>query len=331
MRAALCKAFGGPETLTVEEIAEPVPGDGEIRIAVAAAGVNFADILMVGGGYQENPEFPFTPGLESAGTVLDCGARVAGFAPGDRVMAGCGNGGFAEQAVIAAGDAYLLPEAMAFDIAGGFPVAYGTAYGALNWRAGLKPGETLLVLGAAGGVGLTAVEVGKAMGATVIAAAGGPEKGALARHHGADHVIDYREQDLRGRVREITEGAGCDVIFDPVGGDIFDTALRCLAWEGRLMVIGFASGRIPAAPANILLVKNCGVLGFYWGAYRRREPGRLRAAFEQLFAWYGEGRLNPHVSRTLPLDRVGEALCLLRDRRATGKVVLTMGGNTKEQ
>jgi NADPH2:quinone reductase len=324
MRAVICKAFGEPETLIVEEVPDLAPGDGEIRIAVAAAGVNFADILMVGGGYQESPDFPFTPGLEVAGTVLDRGAGVTGFAPGDRVMAGCAQGGFAEQAIVPAGDAYRLPDGMGFDLAGGFPVAYGTAYGALAWRARLQPGETLLVLGAAGGVGLTAVEVGKAMGATVIAAAGGPRRCALAQDHGADHVIDYAAEDLRERVREITGKAGCNVIFDPVGGDIFDTALRCLAWEGRLIVIGFASGRIPKAPANILLVKNCGVLGFYWGAYRRREPMRFRAAFDELLAWYGDGRLKPHVSMTLPLERAGEALCLLRDRRSTGKVVLAV-------
>jgi NADPH2:quinone reductase len=325
VRAVICKAFGEPETLVVEEVADPVAGEGELRIAVAAAGVNFADTLMVGGGYQESPAFPFSPGLEIAGTVLDCGPGVDGFAPGDRVMAGCAHGGFAEQVTIPAGEVYRLPEAMPFAVAGGFPVAYGTAYGALAWRAALAVGETLLVLGAAGGVGLTAVEVGKAMGATVIAAAGGPEKCAIARDHGADHVIDYRAENLRERVREITEdGEGCQVIFDPVGGDVFDTALRCLAWEGRLIVIGFASGRIPKAPANILLVKNCGVLGFYWGAYRRREPARFRAAFDQLFAWYDEGRLKPLVSQTLPLDRAGEALNLLRERRSTGKVVLTM-------
>ena len=324
MRAVLCKAFGEPESLVVEEVADLVADAGELRIAVAAAGVNFADTLMVGGGYQESPEFPFSPGLEIAGTVLDCGPGVDGYAPGDRVMAGCAYGGFAEQVTIPSGEAYHLPEAMPFDIAGGFPVAYGTAYGALVWRADLKAGETLLVLGAAGGVGLTAVEVGKAMGAVVIAAAGGPEKCVIAQDHGADHVIDYRSENLRERVREITEGVGCHVIFDPVGGDVFDTALRCLAWEGRLIVIGFASGRIPKAPANILLVKNCGVLGFYWGAYRRREPERFRAAFDHLLAWYDEGRLNPLVSQTLPLEQAGEALNLLRGRRSTGKVVLTM-------
>ena len=324
MRAVLCKEFGEPETLTVEQVADPVAAEGELRIAVAAAGVNFADTLMISGGYQESPEFPFSPGLEIAGTVLECGVGVSGFAPGDRVMAGCPFGGYAEQLAIRAGDAYAIPDTMGFDVAGGFPVAYGTAYGALEWRARLQPGETLLVLGAAGGVGLTAVEVGKAMGAIVIAAAGGPEKCAIAGDHGADHVIDYRSEDLRGRVREITEAKGCHVVFDPVGGDVFDTALRCLAWEGRLIVIGFASGRIPSAPANILLVKNCGVLGFYWGAYRRREPERFRAAFDRLLAWYGEGRLDPLVSQTLPLERAGEALNLLRSRRSTGKVVLTM-------
>ena len=325
MRAVFCKAHGEPETLVVGEAPDLAPGAGEVRIAVAAAGVNFADLLMVSGGYQEKPEFPFSPGLEVAGTVLDCGAGVTACEPGDRVLAATGSGGFAEQVVAAAADVHRLPEGMAFDIAAGFPVAYGTAYGALNWRARMAAGETLLVLGAAGGVGLTAVEVGKAMGATVIAAAGGPERTAVALAHGADQVIDYRGEELRARVREITGGRGCDVIFDPVGGDSFDAAVRCLAWEGRLIVIGFASGRIPQAPANILLVKNCGVLGFYWGAYRRREPERFRAAFEALFAWFGEGRLDPHVSRRLPLERAAEALCALRDRRATGKIILTTG------
>lgn len=325
MRAVICRSFGDPQSLTIEDIPDLKPGEDELRIAVAAAGINFADILMVGGGYQESPDFPFTPGLEVAGVVIDYGADVTGFSPGDRVMVGCSHGGFAEQVVVPAQDAYRLPDEMGLDVAGGFPVAYGTAYGALNWRADLQAGETLLVLGAAGGVGLSAVEVGKAMGATVIAAAGGAEKCAIVRDHGADHVIDYRSEDLKARVREITSGAGCNVIFDPVGGDIFDTALRCLAWEGRLIVIGFASGRIPSAPANILLVKNCAVLGFYWGAYRRREPARFRAAFDQLFDWYEAGLLKPHISMTLTLEQAGEALCMLRDRRATGKVVLTIG------
>ncbi|MCH8036859.1 MAG: NADPH:quinone oxidoreductase family protein [Proteobacteria bacterium] len=314
--------------MIVEEVPDLTPGDGEIRIAVAAAGVNFADILMVGGGYQESPDFPFTPGLEVAGTVLDCGAGVTEFAPGDRVMAGCAQGGFAEQATVPAGDAYRLPEAMGFDMAGGFPVAYGTAYGALAWRARLKPGETLLVLGAAGGVGLTAVEVGKAMGATVIATARGREKLAVAQEHGADHLIDTGTEDVRAEVRRIAGELGkqgAEVVFDPVGGEIFEASLRCVAWGARLVIIGFAAGRVQQIPANILLVKNVAALGFYWGSYRARRPELVTAEYAQLFDWYAQGKLKPHVSRTLGLAQAAEALELLKTRKSTGKVVLVPG------
>ncbi len=325
MRAVLCKAFGEPEMLVVEEIADPAPGEGELRVAVAACGVNFADLLMVSGKYQEKPAFPFSPGLEVAGTVMDWGTGVKGFRKGNRVMAVAGTGGFAEQVVVKPVDVFKLPKEMPFEDAAGFPVVYGTAYGALNWRAHMAKGESMLVLGAAGGVGLTTVEVGKAMGATVIAAANGPERTEVAKSRGADHLIDYSSENLRERVREITDNAGVDVVFDPVGGDFFDVALRCLGWEGRLIVIGFASGKIPQAPANILLVKNCGVLGFYWGAYRRREPERFKAAFEALFEWFEAGKIKPHISLALPLEQAGEALRTLADRRATGKIVLTTG------
>ena len=325
MRAVLCKEFGEPESLAVEEIADPKPGAGELRLAVAAAGVNFADLLMVAGTYQEKPPFPFSPGLEVAGRVIDWGTGVTGFEAGDRVMAVTGTGGFAEQVVVKPVDVFKLPTAMSFEAAAGFPVVYGTAYGALNWRAHMAGGETLLVLGAAGGVGLTTVEVGKAMGATVIAAANGPERTAVAKSRGADQLIDYTSENLRERVRALTDNRGVDVVFDPVGGEYFDVALRCLGWEGRLIVIGFASGTIPQAPANILLVKNCGVLGFYWGAYRRREPERFKAAFDALFEWFEAGKLKPHISLALPLEQAGEALRTLADRRATGKIVLTTG------
>lgn len=325
MRAVLCKEWGAPETLVVEEVPEPAAGVGEVCIAVAACGVNFADTLLIAGEYQDKPAFPFSPGLEVAGTVLDCGEGVQNLAPGDRVMAALDHGGFAEQAAARADDVFRLPDDMDFDAAAGFAIVYGTAYGALDWRARLAAGETLLVLGAAGGVGLTAVEVGKAMGARVIAAAGGDEKLALARAHGADEAIDYRAEDLRVRVKELTDGRGCDVIYDPVGGAAFDASLRCVAWEGRIVVIGFASGRVPQVPANLLLVKNCAAIGFYWGSYRRKDPARLRAAFETLFEWYGEGRLTPHVSQRFPLDEAPAALAALKGRTATGKIVLTTG------
>ena len=326
MRAVVCRAWGTPEDLTVEDVAVPTAGPGEVRIAVAAAGVNFADTLLIAGKYQEKPDFPFTPGMEIAGEVVECGAGVEGFAPGDRVMAGVGIGGFAEQAVAKADDVIAMPDAMSYPQAAGFSVTYGTAHIALGHRAKLAAGETLLVLGAAGGVGLATVEVGKAMGATVIAAASDADKLALAAAHGADHLIDYRADDMRARVKEITQGAGCDVIFDPVGGDAFDTALRCIAWEGRILAVGFASGRIPKAPANILLVKNCAVVGVYWGAYRRRDPALFRASFDELFAWFGQGKLKPHVSNSYALEAVGAALNTLIARKATGKVVLTPGG-----
>ncbi len=325
MRAVLCNEFGEPETLSVGDAREFEPGEGEVQIAVAAAGVNFADILMVAGKYQEKPAFPFSPGLEVAGTVLKCGKGVRSCKKGDRVMAAISKGGFAEQVVAPANDVFRIPDGLSFEKAAGFPVVYGTAYGALDWRANLKAGETLLVLGAAGGVGLTTVEVGKAMGATVIAAANGADRTALAAEHGADHLIDYSTENMRERVRELTDGKGVDVIFDPVGGQLFDVALRCLGWEGRLIVIGFASGTIPQVPANILLVKNCGVLGFYWSAYRRRDPGRMKAAYKQLFKWFEKDKLKPHVSQTFPLDQAGEAMRLLVDRKATGKVVLITG------
>jgi len=325
MRAVLCNEFGEPETLAVGDALEFEPGEGEVQIAIAAAGVNFADILMVAGKYQEKPTFPFSPGLEVSGTVLKCGKGVRSCKKGDRVMAATSKGGFAEQVVALASDVFRIPDGLSFEDAAGFPVVYGTAYGALNWRAQLKAGETLLVLGAAGGVGLTAVEVGKAMGAAVIAAANGADRTALAAEHGADHLIDYSTENMRERVREITDGEGVDVVFDPVGGKYFDVAVRCLGWEGRLIVIGFASGTIPQAPANILLVKNCGVLGFYWGAYRRRDPERMKAAYKQLFKWFEKDKIQPHVSQTFPLEQAGEAMRLLADRKATGKIVLTTG------
>ncbi|MFP6742772.1 MAG: NADPH:quinone oxidoreductase family protein [Alphaproteobacteria bacterium] len=325
MRAVLCNEFGEPETLSVGDALEFEPGEGEVQIAIAAAGVNFADILMVAGKYQEKPEFPFSPGLEVAGTVLKCGKGVRSCKKCDRVMAATSKGGFAEQVVVPASDVFRIPKGLSFEDAAGFPVVYGTAYGALDWRANLKAGETLLVLGAAGGVGLTTVEVGKAKGATVIAAANGADRTALAAEHGADHLIDYSTENLRERVREITDGKGVDVIFDPVGGQLFDVALRCLGWEGRLIVIGFASGTIPQVPANILLVKNCGVLGFYWGAYRRRDPERMKAAYKQLFKWFEKDKLKPHVSQTFPLEQAGEAMRILADRKAKGKIVLTTG------
>jgi NADPH2:quinone reductase len=322
MHAVMCREWGGPEKLGVEDIPSPALRDGAVRIKVHAAGVNFADLLLVAGQYQEKPAFPFTPGAEAAGEITEIGSGVKGFNIGDRVMALTGLGAFADEAVVDAQRVLPIPPTMEFSTAAAFPVAYGTSHGALEWRARLQPGEWLLVTGAAGGVGLTAVEIGKAMGARVIACAGSAEKLAIAQQHGADYLIDYSKEDIRERVKAITDGRGADVIYDPVGGDAFDASLRFIAWGGRIIIIGFAAGRVSQIPANIVLVKNIDIIGFYWGSYQAHKPELLRGSFTQLFRWFQEGKLRPHVSHRLPLDQAAEALTLLKQRRSTGKVVL---------
>jgi NADPH2:quinone reductase len=328
MRAVLCEAWGEPEVLRLGEVEVRSPGPGEVRLAVHAAGVNFADILMVAGQYQEKPPFPFTPGLEAAGVVEAVGEGVTRVAPGDRVLALPGTGAFAEATLVGGDGVFKIPDAMDFVTAAGFAVAYGTAQGALDWRAHLQPSELLLVHGAAGGAGLATVEVGKAMGATVIATARGPEKLAVAREHGADHLIDTGAQDVRAEVRRIagTLGKqGAEVVFDPVGGALFEASLRSVAWGARLIVIGFAAGQVQQIPANILLVKNVSAVGFYWGSYRTRAPELVASGYAQLFRWYAAGKLKPHVSHRLDLAEAGAALGLLKSRKSTGKVVLTTG------
>jgi NADPH:quinone reductase len=326
MRIVQCNAWGGLENLQLAEVAPPAgPGPGKVAVEVAAAGVNFADILMITGKYQERPLPPFTPGLEVAGRVAAVGSGVTRVKPGDRVLAMVDHGGFAEQVVARESDVFEIPEGMSFAEAAGFAIAYGTSHGALVWRAAVKPGELLLVLGAAGGVGLTAVEIGKALGARVIACAGGADKLEIARAHGADYLIDYRTENIRGRVREIADGGGADVVYDPVGGESFDAALRAVNWSARLVVVGFAAGVVQQIPANILLVKNLAVHGLYWGSYRRHCADLLPAAFAQMFGWWREGKLKPLVCARLDLAEAGTALTRLAERRATGKVVLTMG------
>lgn len=325
MRAVLCRAWGEPKSLRLEDVEGPTAGPGEVVVAVEAAGINFADVLMIAGKYQEKPPFPFSPGLEVAGTVLSVGPEVERVAPGQRIMALPDWGGYAEQVCVRESDVFALPDELDAVTAAGFPITYGTAHGGLVWRAGLKRGEVLLVHGAAGGVGLAAVEVGKALGATVIATAGGPEKLAVAERHGADHTIDYRREDIRERVKALTGGRGADVVFDPVGGDVFDASLRAVAWGGRLVVIGFAAGKVPQIPANILLVKNLAVSGLYWGAHRKRAPDLVAAQFAALFDWVRAGRLSPHVSHRFDLAQAAEAMTMLTERRSTGKVVLTTG------
>jgi len=324
MQAIVCRALQGPDSLELLDLPVPEPGACGVRIRVRAAGVNFADSLMLRGQYQEKPSLPFTPGLELAGEIEAVGAGVRGLAPGQRVLAVVSHGAFAEQAVAHAEDVVPLPDGMDDVIAAGFAIAYGTAQGALRWRADLLAGETLVAHGAGGGVGLTAVECGKALGATVIATARGEEKLAMARAHGADHALDSEEPDLKGRIRELTGGRGADVIYDPVGGAVFEASLRSIAWEGRIVIVGFASGSVPQIPANLLLVKNASVLGFYWGSYRKHDPERLQDGFKELFTWHREGRIRPYVSQTLPLAQAADAVRLLMERRSVGKVVVTV-------
>jgi NADPH:quinone reductase len=325
MRAVLCKELGGPEKLVIEDVPPPPIRPGTVRIAIHAAGVNFADTLLISGQYQDRPPLPFIPGMEVAGIVSELGAGVTHLKVGDRVLSSVGRGAYAEEVVVEADSAHPIPAAMDFVTAAAFPVAYSTSHGAFAWRGRLRAGESVLVLGASGGVGLTAVEIAKAMGASVIAAAGGAEKLAVAKRAGADHLIDYTREDLRERVKALTDGRGVDVVYDPVGGDAFDQSLRSVAWEGRIIIIGFAAGRIPQIPANLVLVKNIDVIGFFWGSYRRYKPQLQAESFQQLFRWYEEGKLKPHISHRLPLTEVAQALELLKTRKSTGKVVLTTG------
>ncbi|MEM9048447.1 MAG: NADPH:quinone oxidoreductase family protein [Pseudomonadota bacterium] len=329
MRIARIHALGAP--LSLDDVPQPAPGPGEVLVRVAACGVNFADTLMVKGTYQEKPALPFAPGMEIAGEIVALGEGVGNGvgngvgdgvgAPvlGQRVAGMAGQGGFAEYAVLPAAACLPIPPGMPMAEAAAFLIAYGTSHVALDYRAGLKPAERLLVLGAAGGVGLTAVEIGKLMGAEVIACARGSDKLAIARQKGADHLIDSAVDDIRGRVKAL---GGADVVYDPVGGTQFTAALRACNPEARLLPLGFASGEIPQIPANLLLVKNLTVIGLYWGAYMRFKPKVLTESFAQLFAWYGAGRLKPHVSHALPLDAAQNALDLLATRKATGKVVV---------
>jgi len=324
MRAVVCRELTGPNGLSIEDRPAPQPGPGEARVRVRAAGVNFADSLIITGRYQEKPEPPFVPGMEIAGQIEACGPGVAGFTPGQPVMATLAYGGFAEEILVPAGQLVCLPDGIDYVTAAALGIAYGTAYGALTWAARLQPGETLVVHGAAGGVGLATVECGHVLGATVIATARGRERLQTARAHGAEQLIDTAEDDVRARILELTGGKGADVVFDPVGGDLFRASLRSIAWEGRLLIIGFASGDIPQIPANILLVKNVHAIGFHWGSYRTRAPARVHAGFEQLLGWHTEGRIRPHVSDVVPMSEAARAIELLLARKSTGKVVLSM-------
>jgi NADPH2:quinone reductase len=325
MKAMLCKEFGPPESLSLAEAPSPEIGPKDVRVRVRAAGVNFPDVLMIQGKYQFKPPFPFAPGAECAGDVLAVGPEVEGVKVGDRVIAMTGHGAFAEEVAVPARKLLPLPDDMDYVVGAGLALTYGTSAYALIQRAQLKAGESLLVHGAAGGVGLAAVEIGKAMGATVIATASNAEKLKVAQAHGADHLIDYSSGEFKDEVKALTGGKGADVIYDPVGGDVFDQSLRCINWDGRLLVIGFASGRIPSAPANLALLKSCSIVGVFWGAWTERDPADSRANFERIFQWCRDGRLKPHVSHTFPLAQVPDALYALIERKVTGKAVIKVG------
>jgi NADPH2:quinone reductase len=322
MKAIVCKSFGPPENLVYEEVPSRPLTPGEVRVAVKAAGVNFPDTLIIQGKYQLKAEPPFIPGAEVAGTAIEVGARVKHVRVGDEVAAIVPVGGYAEE-VLASGDAVItLPKGMTHEQAAGFPLAYGTSMHALKQRAQLKPGETLLVLGAAGGVGLSAVQIGKLMGARVIAAASSPEKLALCRDNGADEVVDYSKESLKEAVKKLTKGQGADVIYDPVGGQLAQDCLSCIAWNGRYLVIGFASGTIPEFAVNRLLLKGASAVGVFWGAFIAREPKVSYENFQQLFDWFEQGKLLPHVSHRYPLADAAQALRDMLERKATGKLIL---------
>lgn len=322
VRAVLCKEFGPPGSLVMEDVAEPELDRGQVRIAIRACGVNFPDLLMIAGKYQQQPPMPFSPGAELAGDVIEIASDVADIKQGQRVIAVTGFGGMAEQICVHAQKVVPLPDAIDYVPAAAFLLAYGTAYHALRQRAQLQAGETLAVLGAAGGVGLAAVEIGKLIGATVIAAASTTDKLKLTAEYGADHLINYTDTSLKDGIHEITAGAGADVIYDPVGGELFEQSLRAVAWRGRVLVIGFASGQISKIPANLPLLKGSSIVGVFWGRFTEEEPETNAENTAELFRLLQDGKLKPHVSETYPLEKSALALEALAARRAKGKIVI---------
>lgn len=322
MRALLCKEWGPPEALTVENLPDPVAGSGEVVIEVRAAGVNFPDVLVVQNKYQYKPQLPFSPGNDMAGIVAAVGEGVTDIRVGDRVIASYLHGAFATHAVVPAKAVMPMPEGLDFDVAAGFLMTYGTSYHALVDRAQLLAGETLLVLGAAGGVGLAAVEIGHALGARVIACASSDDKLAACRQSGADVLINYTQPDFRDQVKQATGGRGADVIYDAVGGDFSEAAFRSIAWKGRHLIVGFASGTIPKIPMNLPLLKNASIAGVFWGEFKVREREANAKNFEQVVAWIREGKIKPYISRRYRLDEAAQALCDMGSRKVIGKVVI---------
>jgi NADPH2:quinone reductase len=322
MKAVLCKEWGPAEKLVVEEVAAREPSPGEVRIRVRAAGVNFPDVLIIQKKYQVQPALPFTPGSEGAGEVISVGAGVTSVKPGDRVIVYSGVGSFAEEIIAPAEKVVPMPAGLSFEVAAAFTLTYGTSWHAVRDRAALKPGETMLVLGAAGGVGLSAVEIGKAIGARVIAAASTDEKLAVCREHGADATINYEKEDLREAIKRETGGKGPDVIYDPVGGKFAEPAFRSIGWRGRYLVIGFANGQIPALPLNLMLLKGASVVGVFWGEFTKREPAANAAGMAEMLGWLAQGKLRPHISGTYRLDQVAQALNDMSARKVTGKILI---------
>lgn len=322
MKALLCTHYGTPDDLEIADIAEPKPGPGEAVVRVAAAALNFFDTLIIAGKYQFKPEMPFSPAAEFAGTVEKLGDGVTSVRVGDRVLGYMVAGAARERVAVAAERLVKIPDAVDDDHAVGICVTYGTTLHALKDRARLKSGETLAVLGASGGVGLAAVELGRLMGARVIACASSPEKVAFAREHGADDGIDYKAEDLKEALRRVTGGRGADVIYDPVGGAYSEAALRSIAWLGRFLVVGFAAGDIPKLPLNLVLLKGCDVQGVFWGSWIERDKAGHRANTEQLLAWVAEGKLKPHVHAVYPLSEAADALKAIAARKVMGKVIL---------
>lgn len=332
MRAVLSKEIGGPDTLVVEDVADPTAGPGQVVIRVRACGVNFPDSLIIEDRYQFKPGRPFSPGGEVAGEVESLGEGVTGLKVGDRVIGSSGWGGMAERIAVDANRCIPIPDAMPFDEASAFILTYGTSWHALKERAQLKAGETILILGAAGGVGLAAIELAKAVGARVVAAVSTEAKAQFCRDHGADHAVVYPtgpfDKDGRKALAALFKEAcgenGADVVYDAVGGDYAEAALRAIAWEGRFLVVGFPAG-IPSVPLNLALLKGCQIVGVFWGAWAARDRRAFAAGVEDLLRFYGEGRVRPHVSKTYPLEQAGQAIRDLAERRAQGKIVVTMG------
>jgi NADPH2:quinone reductase len=322
VKALLCVRHGSPEALEIAELPEPTPGPGEVLVDVKAIGLNFFDLLIISNRYQVKPDLPFSPASEFSGVIAAVGDGVSEFSVGDRVCGTTGYGAAREKVVAPVGVVARMPKKLDFERAAGLIVTYSTSLHALADRAKLKKGETLAVLGAAGGVGIAAVEIGKIMGARVIACASSPEKLEFARKHGADAGIDYSKEDLKERLRELTDGRGADVVYDPVGGPLAEQAVRSTAWEGRYLVVGFAAGEIPKLPLNHVLLRGCAVMGVAWGAMVRRDPVRGQAIIQQLIEWAGEGRISAHVDKVYPLEQAAEALNAIARREVKGKVIL---------